>query len=41
VLAHAAVVELDGGEIAVVPWGHAVTSGGRTVLLQAPAPSTA
>jgi hypothetical protein len=36
VLPHAAVVELDGGEISVVPWGRPVTSGGRPVLLERP-----
>jgi ATP-dependent DNA helicase DinG len=36
VLPHAAVVELGGGEITVVPWGRPVTSGGRPVLLERP-----
>ena len=39
ILAHAAVVELDTAEIAVVPWGRTVTTGGRTVHLEAPAAS--
>jgi hypothetical protein len=34
VLPHAAVVELGGGDIAVVPWGRVVTCDGRRFLLQ-------
>ena len=34
VLPHAAVVELGGGDLAVVPWGRVVTCEGRPFLLQ-------
>ncbi|MFN2607230.1 MAG: ATP-dependent DNA helicase [Acidimicrobiales bacterium] len=41
VLASGAMVELDGGDVAVVAWGTAVRSDGRAAVLRRPAPDRA